>query len=176
MIKYTFILLGVYFLYYAGNIVYDLFLKKDTILQTDLNEEFSLGDYAQKNTELPNQIGIEDVENVNTPKSFTKSEFQSNNNPSEEKIDINDLRKRFEEEQDIDDSYIEEEEKESNTDSSLQEPITGNNKPEIIAQPTVQKEKNHDKKKDWKNIMKLSETSVKLVSNYEGQKVYNSIM
>ena len=33
MLKYSFILLAVYFLYYAGNVVYDLFLKKEKTVQ-----------------------------------------------------------------------------------------------------------------------------------------------
>jgi hypothetical protein len=46
MLKYSFILLVAYFLYYAGNIVYDLFLKKEKIVHTDATEEFSLADFA----------------------------------------------------------------------------------------------------------------------------------
>lgn len=47
MIKYSLILLGLYFLYYAGNILYDLFLRKEKIIHVDLTEEFSLGDFSK---------------------------------------------------------------------------------------------------------------------------------
>ena len=75
MLKYSFILLAVYFLYYAGNIVYDLFLKKEKTIPTDATEEFSLADFAKSENLPPSSIGIEDVENIRTPKSFLKSEI-----------------------------------------------------------------------------------------------------
>lgn len=172
MIKYSLILLGVYFLYYAGNIVYDLFLKKDKVLQTGAVEEFSLGDFAEKNTGSPNQIGIEDVESINTPKSFTKSNLHSVSNAYEENIDIDDLRQRFEEEQDLDYSYANEDEKrESDTSSIVQESTIEN-----ISQPIIQKEQPSAKKMQWENIMQFATTSVQMVANYEGQKVYHSII
>ena len=104
MLKYSLILLGAYFLYYAGNIVYDLFLKKEKTVQTDVAEEYSLGDFAQAENEEPTLIGIEDVENLKTPKSFLKSEpipIQRQNN-FEDNPSLEELRKRFEEEEDLD--------------------------------------------------------------------------
>ena len=103
MLKYSLILLGAYFLYYAGNIVYDLFLKEKTV-QTDVAEEYSLGDFAQAENEEPTLIGIEDVENLKTQKSFLKSEpipIQRQNN-FEDNPSLEELRKRFEEEEDLD--------------------------------------------------------------------------
>ena len=50
MIKYSLILLAVYFLYYAGNIVYDLFLKKEKTVQTDSVEEFTGKQYGEHPT------------------------------------------------------------------------------------------------------------------------------
>jgi hypothetical protein len=35
MLKYSLILIGIYVLYYGGNIVYDLFLKKEKTAVTD---------------------------------------------------------------------------------------------------------------------------------------------
>ena len=75
MLKYSLILLGAYLLYYAGNIVYDLFLKKEKTLHTDATEEFSLADFAESESLPPSSIGIEDVENIRTPKSFLKTEI-----------------------------------------------------------------------------------------------------
>lgn len=172
MIKYSFILLGVYFLYYAGNIVYDLFLKKEKILQTDVTEEFSLGDFSPSST--PTQIGIEDVENVNTPNSFLKKEFQSQKQVSEDtKPEIEDLRRRFESEQDMDDEH---EEENSQTSLSPEE-----NKITIAESATWEEStpKNEDdvsRKTDWRSLLKLSETTVQMVANYDGQKVYHSTL
>jgi len=157
MLKYSLILLGAYFLYYAGNIVYDLFLKKEKTVQTDVAEEYSLGDFAQAENEEPNLIGIEDVENLKTPKSFLKSEpipIQRQNN-FEDNPSLEELRKRFEEEEDLDG--------------------TSSKQPEII-EPIVSKKKNdaQSKKDQWKEFVNLSETNVKLVDNTKGQKVYHS--
>ena len=104
MIKYSLILLAVYFLYYAGNIVYDLFLKKEKTVQTDSVEEFSLADFAQSENIPPSSVRIEDVENIRTPKSFLKSEIPTAQaqNTFEENPDLEELRRRFESEQDLD--------------------------------------------------------------------------
>ena len=104
MLKYSLILLGAYFLYYAGNIVYDLFLKKEKTIPTDATEEFSLADFAQSENLPRSSVGIEDVENIRTPKSFLKSEIPTAQaqNTFEENPDLEELRRRFESEQDLD--------------------------------------------------------------------------
>ena len=174
MIKISFILLGAYFLYYAGNIVYDLFLKKEKVLQTDIAEEFSLGDFAGTQ-DSPTLIGIEDVENLNTPTSFLRKEFQSAKKGVEEsKPEIEDLRRRFEAEQDIDN----EKEDELNTpidSSEAEEQNSSVKEPEIWEIPIHKNEQSEQHKPDWKEILKLSETQVQMVANYEGQKVYHSV-
>ena len=60
----------VYFLYYAGNIVYDLFEKKRKPYLPMLQKNFHLLIFAQSENLPPSSIGIEDVENIRTPKSF----------------------------------------------------------------------------------------------------------
>lgn len=172
MIKLSFILLGAYFLYYAGNIVYDLFFKKEKILQTDVTEEFSLGDFSELNA--PTQIGIEDVENVNTPNSFLKKEFQSQKAVSEDtKPEIEDLRKRFELEQDIDDELVEENDQEYPSQEENTVTITESANWEASI---TKNEESATKKTDWRSLLQLSETTVQMVANYEGQKVYHSTL
>lgn len=177
MIKYSLILLATYFLYYAGNILYDLFLKKEKITHVDLTEEFSLGGFVQ-NTEPPSRIGIEDVENVSTPKSFLKKEldFQKPSSTNEQP-DLEEMRKRFEAEQDIDDmpapmndtkSVTVEESPSDNTNHSQDIPGKTEEYPK--------REKAEPKKSHWKELLNLSETTVQLVANYEGQKVYHSVI
>lgn len=175
MLKYSLILLGVYFLYYAGNIVYDLFLKKEKTIQTDVAEEYSLGDFAQAENDEPTLVGIEDVENLKTPKSFLKSEpipipIQNNfeDNPS-----LEELRKRFEAEEDLDEKSPKQTEAKHHENPPPKAEII--KKPEII-EPIVSKKKNdaQSKKDQWQKIVSLSETNVKLVDNIEGQKVYHS--
>lgn len=178
MIKYSLILLAAYFLYYAGNILYDLFLKKEKITHVDLTEEFSLSGFAQTDAEPPSRIGIEDVENVSTPKSFLKKELHSPKQSSTDQYpDLEELRERFEAEQDIDDlpapanntkSVTVEESQSDNTNQSKDMPVKAEEYPK--------REKAEPKKSHWKELLNLSETTVQLVANYEGQKVYHSVI
>ncbi len=175
MLKYSLILLGVNFLYYAGNIVYDLFLKKEKTIQTDVAEEYSLGDFALEENEEPTLIRIEDVENLKTPKSFLKSEpipVQRQNN-FEDNPSLEELRKRFEAEEDLDETSPKQPETKHHENALPNSEIS--NKPEII-EPIVSKKKNdaQNKKDQWKEFVSLSETNVILVDNIEGQKVYHS--
>ena len=102
MTKFLIILVALYVLYYIGNIVYDLFIKKDSTLVTVESDVFSLADFEEQNRDDVTTVGIEDVENLNTPKSFTKREFSVSNDLSEDREDIEVWRQRFESEQNID--------------------------------------------------------------------------
>jgi hypothetical protein len=178
MIKYSLILLAAYFLYYAGNILYDLFLKKEKITHVDLTEEFSLGGFAQTDAEPPSRIGIEDVENVSTPKSFLKKELDFQKPSStDQQPDLEEMRKRFEAEQDIDDMPA----PANDTTTALVEesPSDNTSQPQdmpVNAEEYPKREKAEPKKSHWKELLNLSETTVQLVANYEGQKVYHSVI
>ena len=139
-----------YVLYYAGNIIYDLFLKKAPNTNQEESEVFSLSDFTDKKEDAK-IVGIEDVENLNTPKSFTKKEvIPKPSSEDEERLSLDELRQRFESEQDLDDI----------SDS----------------EPEKKKETPKEKDSNWQNILNLSETMVQLVSNIDGHKVYHSIM
>lgn len=178
MIKYSLILLAAYFLYYAGNILYDLFLKKEKITHVDLTEEFSLGGFAQTDAEPPSRIGIEDVENVSTPKSFLKKELDFQKPSStDQQPDLEEMRKRFEAEQDIDDMPA----PVNDTKSAPAEksPSDNTSQPQdmaVKAEEYPKREKTEPKKSHWKELLNLSETTVQMVANYDGQKVYHSII
>lgn len=150
MIKFSLLLLTAYVLYYAGNIIYDLFLKKEITTHQEESEFFSLSDFTNEK-ENPAMVGIEDVETLNMPKSFNKKEiipqFSTQN---EERLSLEELRQRFESEQDLDDL------------------------PEV--QPEKKKEAPKAKDNGWQHILNLSETMVQLVSNIDGHKVYHSTM
>ena len=102
MTKFLIILIALYVLYYIGNIVYDLFIKKESALVTEESDVFSLAEFEEQNRNDVTTVGIEDVENLNTPKSFNKREFPINNDLSEDREDIEVWRQRFESEQNID--------------------------------------------------------------------------
>ena len=101
MTKFLIILIALYVLYYIGNIVYDLFIKKESTLVTEESDVFSLAEFEEQNRDDVTTVGIEDVENLNTPKSFNKREFPVNNDLSEDREDIEVWRQRFESEQNI---------------------------------------------------------------------------
>ena len=178
MLKYSFILLVAYFLYYAGNIVYDLFLKKEKIVHTDATEEFSLADFAQSESLPPSSIGIEDVENIRTPKSFLKSEIPISQaqNTFEEKPNLEELRRRFESEQDIDGFNNDEESVKNTTENTevIQSKNKENHQDQIQEETSSSIQKSNRNK--WHQLLNLAETSVQMISHNDGYKIYHSIM
>ena len=178
MLKYSLILLGAYFLYYAGNIVYDLYLKKEKTVHTDATEEFSLADFAQSENLPPSSVGIEDVENIRTPKSFLKSEIQISQvqNTFEENPDLEELRRRFESEQDLD-GFDQLEEPIKNTTENIEAIQSKNNENH---QNHTQEEQGLSIQKSnrnkWHQLLNLAETSVQMISHNDGYKIYHSIM
>ena len=178
MLKYSLILLGAYFLYYAGNIVYDLFLKKEKTVHTDATEEFSLADFAQSESLPPSSIGIEDVENIRTPKSFLKSEIQVSQvqNTFEENPDLDELRRRFESEQDLDGFEQLEEPIKNTTENTgaIQSKSNENHQNQIQEEQASSIQKSNRNK--WYQLLNLAETSVQMISHNDGYKIYHSIM
>ena len=178
MLKYSLILLGAYLLYYAGNIVYDLFLKKEKTLHTDATEEFSLADFAESESLPPSSIGIEDVENIRTPKSFLKSEIPISKaqNTFEKNPDLEELRRRFESEQDIDGFDNDDEPVKNTTENTevIQSKNNENHQNQIQEEQASSIQKSNKNK--WHQLLNLAETSVQMISHNDGYKIYHSIM
>ena len=178
MLKYSLILLGAYLLYYAGNIVYDLFLKKEKTLHTDATEEFSLADFGQSESLPPSSIGIEDVENIRTPKSFLKSEIPISQvqNTFQENPDLEELRRRFESEQDIDGFDNDDEPVKNTTENTevIQSKNNENHQNQIQEEQASSIQKSNKNK--WHQLLNLAETSVQMISHNDGYKIYHSIM
>ena len=178
MLKYSLILLGAYLLYYAGNIVYDLFLKKEKTLHTDATEEFSLADFAESESLPPSSIGIEDVENIRTPKSFLQSEIPmpQAQNTFEENPDLDELRRRFESEQDLDGFDQLEEPVKNTTENTeaIQSKNNENHQNQIQEEQASSIQKSNRNK--WHQLLNLAETSVQMISHNDGYKIYHSIM
>lgn len=197
MIKISLTILAVYVLYYAGNIVYDLFLKKEKETYNEETEEFSLSEISEQYEDLTATIGIEDVENLNTPTSFNKNAIHSDiTEGNQERQDLEYLRELFESEQDLDEfenppkkdftesenQSLPEKAKSSDEDFDQKEKTSDekeSQKPEEIIQPspiTVNADKEASRIKEWKKMLNLSETLVQLVANHDGYKVYQSTM
>ncbi|MGA9212960.1 hypothetical protein [Kaistella sp.] len=159
MTKFAAIVIAIYFLYYVGNVIYDLFLKKEITVKNEETEEFSLMEFSEEYEDDVKDIGIEDVENLNMPNSFTKRELQpSPIEESEEREDIDYWREKFEFEQNIDSFH------------QNNEVILSSSSEETHSTP------NKTSKDKWCQLLNLAETSVQLVSNNDGYKIYQSMM
>ena len=118
MIKIITSIIAVYVLYYAGNIVYDLFLKKDSSVALTEDEEYSLTEFSGNSKNEIQAVGIDDVERINTPDSFNEKElFAMNEEKPDESRNLEYWRKKFESEQDID-SFVSSLASSSSTDSA----------------------------------------------------------
>ena len=176
MTKIMITILAVYLLYYAGNIIYDLYLKKDSSEKQEETEEFSLTEFAEKNNDKIQDIGIDDVENINTPSSFSKKELSITKQEQDESRDLSYFRKKFESEEDIDafdndDKNTEEQTEQNEVSAVSPEELVPQEK---LAETTPQLLKTYQEK--FYQILNLAETSVQLISNKDGHKVYQSII
>ena len=87
-----------YIFYYAGNVVYDLFIKKPFVVHNENEGEvISLGAILENESEPVKNIREEEVEDLNTPNSYQLDDeellFSDN--------DQNSHKERFEEENEI---------------------------------------------------------------------------
>ena len=187
MTKFLIILIALYILYYIGNIVYDLFIKKESILVTEESDVFSLAEFEEQNRDDVTTVGIEDVENLNTPKSFNKKEFPLNNEVSEEREDIEVWRQRFESEQNIDSfesGILANEEEEIASEKVIEE--------NSIEQNETEDEGNHNDSTDksleaashqiprkvdnaqFREMFNQAETIVQTIEHEDGRKVFQN--
>ena len=177
MTKFLIILLALYIVYYIGNIVYDLFVKNKSALVREEIDVFSLVEFEEQNRDAVRTVGIEDVENLNTPKSFNKKEFPLDTEISEEREDIEVWRQRFESEQNIDsfDVYA----AKTEVVKIVSDAVTAkeNNEVNLMDQVKIEdtnkilRKINLDK---WYQMLNDAETTVQMVSNTNGHKVYQA--
>lgn len=173
MLKYSLILLAVYVLYYAGNIIYDLFLTKQNKFQDHISDEFSLSEFARDAHHEPRVVSIEDVENLRAPKSFLKSEVfpVTDQNLIKSKEDLEKLKNRFDVEHQVEGSVCA-------TDKTDDEILQNNseNMPLIDCKtPEAQKELKKQLEQ-WNHIVSLAQSSIKVHENIEGHKIYHSVI
>ncbi|WES98324.1 hypothetical protein P2W68_01625 [Chryseobacterium arthrosphaerae] len=167
MTKIIISIISVYLLYYAGNIIYDLFLKKDITKNQDETEEFSLNDFLDNNTKEVQEVSIDDVENINTPNSFNKKELSPvREEEQDENRDLEYWRNKFESENDID-SFDEV--------SESKEPEEIHNVEQIENIQNLDS-KNHSYYKQFYQFLNLAETSVQVLADRDGYKVYQSLI
>lgn len=167
MTKIIISIISVYLIYYAGNIIYDLFLKKDISKNQDEIEEYSLNDFLDSNTTEVKEVSIDDVENINTPNSFNKKELSLvGEEEQDENRDLEYWRNKFESENDID-SFDEVSESKEPEEISTVEPIENTPTPNS---------KNQSYYKQFYQFLNLAETSVQVLADRDGYKVYQSLI
>lgn len=186
MTTFIIILIALYILYYVGNIIYDLFLKTKSTAKIDDNEIFSLVEFEEEHRSDVKMVGIEDVENLTTPKSFYRKQFPIEIVRSEERQDIDDYRRRFESEQNIDsfeeESSLEqpeetiEEEAEEDVENEVEEDLYNEEVDQLenIEEHLLKLEKASNNY--WENVLNIASSSVQLVQNLKGHKVYHSTL
>lgn len=177
MLKYSLILLTVYILYYTGIVVYDLFLKKEKSVLSDVWEEFLLNDSGPEERQQPRAVGIEDVENLRPPNSFLSTEIYptAHQNFLEPDGHLEELRTRFENEQDLE--IITNEPKKRVRDRGQVQNYSSKHlheKPADVIIKSLQSEAGAEGLNRWDRIVSLSESSIVLVANYDGHKVFHS--
>lgn len=176
--KIAAIIIVAYLLYYAGNMIYDLLLKKGITAKPEETEEFSLLAFAEKNKDEMQDIGIEDVENLMMPETFNRKELiPSANEHQEERQDIEFWRNKFESEQSID-SFKGEVATDVVQSADQKVLHAGENEEKAqhqrheIENPPARK----SNKNKWYQMLNLAETSIQLISHPDGYKIYQSTM
>ena len=186
MTTFLIILIALYILYYVGNIIYDLFLKTQSTAKTNDDEIFSLVEFEEENRSEVKTVGIEDVENLTTPNSFYRKQFPIEIVRSEERQDIDDYRRRFESEQNIDsfeeESSLEQHEEitegdtEENIENEVEEDLYNEEGNQLTNIEEHIKKKKKASKNYWENVLNIASSSVQLVQNLNGHKVYHSTL
>ncbi len=101
--QFVLIVLGIYTLYYAGNIIYDLYLKKEKVEE---EEEQTINIEGIEVSENIENVGIDDVEEMNTPNEFASDEDYladfNHNEKRETNQSIEELQHKYEEERLLD--------------------------------------------------------------------------
>lgn len=172
MAKFLMILFFLYVIYYAGNIIYDLFIKKGTSTKTEESDVFSITEFEEQNRSDITNVGIEDVENLNTPKSFNKRVLSIDREILDERQDIEVLRERFESEQNID-SFDPTVINQINRDRDNHSRTHENEEIEIQKKDIKMEEKATREK--FYDLLNLAATTVQMISNNNGHKVYNAL-
>jgi hypothetical protein len=170
-------IITVYLLYYAGNMIYDLYLKKDNSKKQDDTEEYSLKEFVNGNADEITKVCIDDVENINTPQSFSKKElFSDAGESSDENNDLEFWRNKFESEKDID-SFDKSSQVNQQPEKKAEIAISGeseNFQEEVVADQPPSKYELYQKQ--FYQFLNLAETSVQVLADRDGCKVYQSII
>ena len=167
------IVIIVYILYYAGNILYDLYFKKEKLpIEEEGKQEFSLSGIGQK-TKVTN-IDFSDVEEMATSSSTEIDEndlFPSTTNETATAPDevLKAMMRKHQEEEQLNTNEAD------NTNTHITPENTGDESTELTKEQKQEFLKAN--KERFKNFLSMAETSVQVVVSGEGEegiKIYKA--
>lgn len=163
--KFVLVVLGIYILYYAGNIIYDLYIKKEKVEEP---EEQVLTIDGIETEENVSNIQIDDVEEINSAQN-TQEEYESDYNGDDDKsqhtqqINIETIKQKHEAENELENYTTDENKDESDTESI-----------EIQEEPIVKKGFGKlFSPFDIKQMIQNAETKVTIADVKDGYAFYN---
>lgn len=162
--RFVLIVLGVYLLYYAVNIIYDLYIKKEKV--EDSEEEVITLDGIDTEENISN-IEIDDVEEMNMPQNFSNEEMYATDEDTDDERTVKDISK-------LKNKYQEELE--------LDQITQGKKTEEKVENLEIKNEENSKTKKgfrklptplDVQNILKQASSKIFIVGVEDGYACYN---
>ena len=171
--RFFIIVLFVYALYYLIMIVYDRYFRKEKALPDEEDkQEFSLAEMADNTI---TNVDFDEVEQMTTSSKVEVSEIFSsatNSEPSEEPSseDLEALKRKYEEEE-----RLEAEPEADITADITDTTATSNTGGEAPLLTPIDKEEILKKSRErFKNMLSLAETSVQVLVNESGDKIYKA--
>lgn len=163
-----------YIIYYAVNVLYDLFFQKEKINKNgDDGVEISLGEISSEENKTKN-IQVDDVEKVILPNSYeledSNYEFQETENSE---VLLDELRNNFEEEELLNNDELTALDMASN---SLKEILDIDSKDANIQQKESLTKKELLSDEKWNDFMKKATSHVVLKNNVDGHKSFVSTL
>lgn len=143
MTNFILITIAIYVLYYAGNIVYDLFIAKEKKLTTEEDkEEFSLENLADADEVNVTQVDLDSVEEITSSNSIEIDEEEIFSGEENQEVTFN--------------------------TNEVEDTLS-------FAENTVSVESIKEvQRKRFRDILNQAETSVQVVLNAEGEKLFQS--
>lgn len=173
--KFIGYIIGIYLIYYIGNIVYDLFLAKEKLLKDDdEGETINMEEFANSDETIKN-IKVEDVENVTLPNSYDADENEIYSEPTSTEDYEKNIQKNFEEEETIE-ALEKEMLAKTNEDldktSKALKTVLEKSKVNVISESREFTKNDLLNPEDWTNMMNEAGTKVILTSDKKGHKAY----
>lgn len=193
MMEFIQIVLIIYILYYAGNIIYDIFLKKESQkLDEENTEEFSFGLGEESRVQ---NIQMEDVEQMTTTAKFEADENDIFGSDDDFSDNLDDLEQKYNQEMELEaennqknnqnqeqndenqvrgiENEVRSNEDEHNTENKEEIEENSENNGGENSEKNINKEEIIKRNKAFfKELMNKAETKVQVIISEDGEKIY----